>query len=539
MKQIINRASRASWIFRLISFSCLILIPFAVQASELTEQEVQAAVQTWVRSVTADAKPDAVIEIMEPYIVYGETVAYIAHLQGGGFCLTGADNLVLPVYLYSPQRTYDPEDPNYQYVLWEIAERTKGLRKASREYLPIMQEYQEALAERASFWQKLIAGRAPMRMEGLEALTAKAEPNLMTLDFTSHWHQSSPYNDQCPLLTPPDEHTLVGCVATAMAQTMYYWRWPNTGVGSNSITYNYRWRNTWDEEPLATDPNITPPSHWVGRLEWTAANGGRLRMNGYWDGSKYNAARNLSSDNDYRVALENLWNRLTSASTNYPANFGATNYNWSVMQDTHTDPSDDGDPEVAKLNHHAGVAVNMNYGIGVSTSGSGAAVNAMENNFRYDQDAIVQNKNANSINLLTEEIQWLRPVLLGGCRPTGGCHEWVTLGYNKGTDPNRQFYMNFGNGAINEWYSLDSVTYSELQDHITGLAPLNVVRFVGNTSPGDGSPDNPHRDIDEALGSVPNGGTLIFEAGSTNTFSGSSLVIDRPLTLKGKNAVIQ
>ncbi len=44
----------------------LIFIPVFLQAKELGEQEVQAAVETWMRYVTADARQDAVIEEMEP-----------------------------------------------------------------------------------------------------------------------------------------------------------------------------------------------------------------------------------------------------------------------------------------------------------------------------------------------------------------------------------------------------------------------------------------------------------------------------------------
>ncbi|MCP4991765.1 MAG: hypothetical protein GY928_38605, partial [Colwellia sp.] len=42
----------------------------------------------------------------------------------------------------------------------------------------------------------------------------------------------------------------VGCNATALAQIMYYWGWPNTGIGSHSVNYNYRWRNNWAEKYL-------------------------------------------------------------------------------------------------------------------------------------------------------------------------------------------------------------------------------------------------------------------------------------------------
>jgi len=47
------------------------------------------------------------------------------------------------------------------------------------------------------------------------------DPLLSTL-----WHQSSPYNNKCPGSCP------TGCVATAMAQIMYYHKYPDHGTGS-------------------------------------------------------------------------------------------------------------------------------------------------------------------------------------------------------------------------------------------------------------------------------------------------------------------
>lgn len=52
------------------------------------------------------------------------------------------------------------------------------------------------------------------------------------------WNQDSPYNTLCPEdAGGPGGHAFSGCVATAMAQVMYYWRHPMQGSGSHS--YNY------------------------------------------------------------------------------------------------------------------------------------------------------------------------------------------------------------------------------------------------------------------------------------------------------------
>lgn len=54
--------------------------------------------------------------------------------------------------------------------------------------------------------------------------------------LTSSWHQSYPYNADCPM--GDGGQTVVGCVATASAQIMAYWDWPPYGSGSHSYYWS-------------------------------------------------------------------------------------------------------------------------------------------------------------------------------------------------------------------------------------------------------------------------------------------------------------
>lgn len=47
------------------------------------------------------------------------------------------------------------------------------------------------------------------------------------------WNQDSPYNDQCPRFDV-STRCATGCVATAMAQILYYNKWPDVGNGSHT-----------------------------------------------------------------------------------------------------------------------------------------------------------------------------------------------------------------------------------------------------------------------------------------------------------------
>lgn len=527
---------RMSWSLVVVILA-LFFSASTANADSIREEDVRTAVETWVRYVTADARPDAVVERMEAYQIDGETVAYIAHLNDKGYCLTGADSLVLPVYLYSPQGIYASESPSSQFILHEIEARLQAIQQLSSENALEIEQNQRILSERAQLWQDLIAGRVPAK---IEQKSIAADPDMMVLPLTSLWNQGGPYNEQCPELPPASgNHTVVGCVATAMAQVMRYWEWPIIGIGSDSGVYNYRWRSTWDEESLSSNPGIPTRPAWTNRLEWTASNGGRLRMNGSWDQSVYESALNINAGVDYQNALESLWNRLTSATAPFSVNFGAATYNWNLLQDVHNGSDPVGDVEVAKLSFHAGVVVKMNYGEMSSGAYDTDVDDALRDHFLYDRDVRVDPRN---IDTMTEEITWLRPLLLGGNNAAGAGHEWVVYGYRKATDPNRQFLMNMGwRGDFPAWYTWDGVPrgYTIDQTHVTRIAPQNVVRFVGATNPGNGSPDDPYEDVEEAISKVINDATLIFMAGSDNTFSATTLTIDRPLTLKGWNATIR
>ena len=48
------------------------------------------------------------------------------------------------------------------------------------------------------------------------------------------WNQRSPYYNQCP--TSGTQHCLTGCIATAMAQVMYYWKYPDEAPAMDGYT---------------------------------------------------------------------------------------------------------------------------------------------------------------------------------------------------------------------------------------------------------------------------------------------------------------
>lgn len=55
------------------------------------------------------------------------------------------------------------------------------------------------------------------------------------------WGQNDPFNQMVPYTTANGKtRSATGCVATAMAQVMYYHQYPAKGTGSNTYTYDYK-----------------------------------------------------------------------------------------------------------------------------------------------------------------------------------------------------------------------------------------------------------------------------------------------------------
>lgn len=76
-------------------------------------------------------------------------------------------------------------------------------------------------------WLDMYAGQVAYLQSHPNARAMEADglqrPSIAPL-LKCFWGQGEPFNNQCPKVG--DQKTVTGCVATAMAQVMYYWKWP-------------------------------------------------------------------------------------------------------------------------------------------------------------------------------------------------------------------------------------------------------------------------------------------------------------------------
>ena len=136
--------------------------------------------------------------------------------NGKGFVIISADDCVTPILAYSYDNNFvaDNLPPNLKDWLDGYAEQ---IRMAVDIKMP-------ATDEISTDWKCL---------REQKNLPIKSETQVYPLIETT-WDQSPYYNALCPFDYTYYEQTVTGCVATAMAQIMKYWSYPEHGFGSHS-----------------------------------------------------------------------------------------------------------------------------------------------------------------------------------------------------------------------------------------------------------------------------------------------------------------
>ena len=298
----------------------------------------------------------------------GYTELYIFNNEDGkGFVIIAADDCVTPILGYSYENNFATEN---------LPPNLKGWLNGYSEQIRM------AVEMRAAATDEIRAEWECLRQR--KNLPIKSETQVYPLIATT-WNQNYPYNELCPTdYGGPGNHAYAGCVATAMAQIMKYWSYPEHGIGSHSYT-----------------PQQNPQY-----------------------GTQY-------------------------------ADFSSTTYQWSSMHNTSSNNA------VAKLLHHCGVSVEMNYGPNGSSARTTGSFPSAEQAYRtfFDYKSTLHSiskldyTDSEWINLLKTELNAARPIHYRGQNNDGG-HSFICDGY----DNSNQFHFNWGWGGADDGWACPSGT---------------------------------------------------------------------------------
>ena len=158
-----------------------------------------------------------------------------------GFVIVSGDERAKDVLGYSENGGFDIENisPNFRYWLSCYQEELEMLAKQPLDAVPTFAEVINIQTDAAT---KEFSNSVSPLLGGIK------------------WDQGEPYSNLCPTDKTTGKRSVVGCVATGMAQVMMYYKWPVTGTGfytyqsdnvNGDITANfgattYDWANMLD-----------------------------------------------------------------------------------------------------------------------------------------------------------------------------------------------------------------------------------------------------------------------------------------------------
>lgn len=337
------------------------------------------------------------LELIKTYAARtGETSFYVFSVGEKGFVIVSADDNYRPIVGYSYDDNFNVDNRECNFYLNAIANGRVVFRSNGQD--PKVAEEWESVRNYGRLL-KYNNGRG-----GDEYLCQTI------------WNQNpAPYNSMCPADPQgPGGHAYVGCVATAMAQIMKFWNYPEVGQGSHTYYCN-----------------ANPYAGYAGHPEYGPQT----------------------------------------------ANFGETHYDWEHMLNSYNGSytPEEGDA-VATLSYHCGVSVDMMYGNSTpQDNGSGAysgdVPNAIKQYFLYSNAATMRNySNLDSWKtILKEQLDLGWPIYHSGSSSEGG-HAFVCDGYND----EDLFHYNWGWGGSMGWFVANEIEYSNNMAVIINFVPTPV-----------------------------------------------------------------
>ena len=141
-----------------------------------------------------------------------------------GFVIVSGDDTTAPILGYTEQG---------DFVWDELPDQLQQMLKAWGQAIGETQKAPRRVGPRRSVSERLESAR-----RGVESFKEKWED--VAVMCQTHWHQSSPYNDLCPMNKEGTKRATTGCMATAASQIIYYFRKDNPAeLQYDTPTYSY------------------------------------------------------------------------------------------------------------------------------------------------------------------------------------------------------------------------------------------------------------------------------------------------------------
>ncbi|MDD3860444.1 MAG: C10 family peptidase [Bacteroidales bacterium] len=202
---------------KLLFLSIFIFFGTVIFAKPISNQEIEYFVKTFYQINFKNV--DLTKSTTEQKIFSNNYHAIsIFYFESGGFVAMSTDDCFPAVVAYSLNGEYSPQKMSETESLW----------------------YQNIGAEMKKTVESDIYANMPKHVswEKIQNEEFLVNQSKSTQLLTTRWGQGCYYNTLCPEdENGPCGHTVTGCVATAMAQIMKYWNYPQFGFGSHSYDH--------------------------------------------------------------------------------------------------------------------------------------------------------------------------------------------------------------------------------------------------------------------------------------------------------------
>ena len=218
-----------------LNFLLALLLPLVAAAASVTSEQARTAVGNWLRTRSAPGcRLGARVEAVRTCAPTNGVAFHVARLAGGGFVVTSADTRIEPVIAFSDSDDLRETDDNPLWALLkgDLAARKRALGGASLQ--SVAPGGAARPTEEETRWAKLLKGGAT-----LQSVVPVSDIRVAPL-LSSKWGQgrNSMYSNRgsdCYNYYTPNNY-VCGCVATALAQLMRYYRYPTNPKVVETLT---------------------------------------------------------------------------------------------------------------------------------------------------------------------------------------------------------------------------------------------------------------------------------------------------------------
>ena len=255
-------------IFLSLFFSLSATFLFSYTLTPISNQDSLSLAENWLALINKIPFPDKAglysLKAIETVEDNGIPLAEVYHLSPKGYILISCYREMVPIKSFSLTSSFNLQSEGYEKaVLLELQASLNILTS----YKPgLNKNLEQTLQANKEEWDKMInlnlrdAEISPVfsassetnnihkfllkTPSGINIEVVTAFPLLKT-----KWSQRYPFNKRTPKIK--GEKTPTGCVATAMAQIMRYYRWPKKGEGSHSYTWGQKKLKANFSDPFA------------------------------------------------------------------------------------------------------------------------------------------------------------------------------------------------------------------------------------------------------------------------------------------------